>query len=225
MKGELPRSLEVLNPSKIKKSRKDQGALLQLCSIHLALSLTKTVPQIDSLLPKYEDVFGGPKELPPLRSHDHRIPMIEVSSPMSVRPYRYPYYQKNEIEKLVKEMLETGNIRPGQSPFSSPVLLVKKRDGSWRYCVDYRALNKETIKDKFPIPVVEELLDELQGAIIFSKLDLRLGYRQVRMHPPDIEKTTFRTHDGHYEFMVMRFGLTNAPAIFQGLMNDVSAHF
>ncbi|XP_071728193.1 uncharacterized protein [Rutidosis leptorrhynchoides] len=201
-----------------------------LCSMEVNQSNkqqgTNTVHKgIQNLIATYSDVFEVPRSLPPKRSCDHRILLKEGSQPVNIRPYRHPPSQKDAIEVMVKELLKSGVIRPSQSPFSSPIVMVKKKDGSWRMCVDYRELNARTIKDRFPIPIIEELIDELSGSKVFTKLDLRAGYHQIRMYDEDIAKTAFRTHDGHYEFLVMPFGLTNAPSTFQSLMNDVFRPF
>lgn len=132
--------------------------------------------ELRRLLKEFETLFVAPNQLPPSRIHDHAIRLPEGAQPPNLRLYRYPHSQKNEIAKVVKEMLVAGLIRPSVSRYSSPVLLIKEKDGGWRFCVDYRALNKITIPNKFPISTIDELLDELGGAMISSKLDLKSGY-------------------------------------------------
>ncbi|GKE84063.1 retrotransposon-related protein [Tanacetum coccineum] len=166
------------------------------------------------------DVIIVPTSLPPERAYDHKI-VLEEAVPVNVRLYRHPPTQKDAIEGMIRELLELGVIRESHSSFASLVVMVKKKDGSWRMCIDYRQLNALTIKNKFLIPITEELIDELQGSKFFTKLDLKSGYHQIRMCHDDVAKTAFKTHEGHFEFLVMPFGLTNAPSIFQALMNSV----
>ena len=173
------------------------------------------------LLEDYASLFEEPTKLPPIREIEHHITLKEGTEPINVRPHHYAHFQKEEIKKQVSEMLKMGLIQTSTSPFPSADLLVKKKDGTWRFCTNYRALNAITIKDRFPIPTVEDMLDELHGATYFTKLELRAGYHQVRVQPSDILKTAFPTHSGHYEYLVMPFGLSNAPSTFQAIMNTI----
>ncbi|GAU39167.1 hypothetical protein TSUD_147890 [Trifolium subterraneum] len=178
-------------------------------------------PIVTSLLRQFASLFNEPTQLPPPRFTDHQIPLPPDACLVNVRPYRYPHAQKLEIETQVRKLLDNGWIQPSNSPYSSPVLLLNKKDGSWWMCVDYRALNALTIKDHFPLPTDDELLDELGSACVFSKLDLTSGFHQIRLHPQDSHKTAFRTHGGHYEYKVISFGLCNALATFQATMIDI----
>ena len=129
-----------------------------------------------------------------------------------------------ELKAQLQELLSKGFIRPSASPWGAPVLFVKKKDGSFRMCIDYRQLNKVTIKNKYPIPRIDDLFDQLQGACVFSKIDSRSGYHQLKIRATDVPNTDLRTRYGHYEFVVMSFGLTNAPAAFMSLMNGIFSH-
>jgi hypothetical protein len=171
---------------------------------------------------EFPDVF--PKELPgmpPERKIEFAIELILGTAPISKRAYRVSGPELVELKKQIDELLEKGYIRPSTSPWAAPVLFVEKKDGTKRMCIDYRALNEVIVKNKYPLPGIEDLFDQLRGASVFSKIDLRSGYHQLRIRPSDIPKTTFITKYGLYEFIVMSFGLTNAHAYFMYLMNSV----
>jgi hypothetical protein len=171
---------------------------------------------------EFPNVF--PKELPgmpPERKVEFAIELIPGTAPISKRAYRVSGPELVELKKQIDELLEKGYIRPSTSPWAALVLFVEKKDGTKRMCIDYRALNEVTVKNKYPLPRIEDLFDQLRGATVFSKIDLRSGYHQLRIRPADIPKIAFITKHGLYEFMVMSFGLTNAPAYFMYLMNNV----
>nr|GEZ31590.1 hypothetical protein [Tanacetum cinerariifolium] len=159
--------------------------------------------------------------LPPVREIEFRIDLIPGALPVVKSPYRLTPFEMQELSNQLKELQEKGFIRPSYSPWGAPVLFVKKKDGALRMCIDYRELNKLSIKNRYPLPRIDDLFDQLQGACCFSKIDLRLGYHQLRVREEYIQKTTFRTLYRHFEFTVMPFGLINAPAEFMDLMNHV----
>ncbi|GKC71911.1 putative reverse transcriptase domain-containing protein, partial [Tanacetum coccineum] len=161
----------------------------------------------------YPEVF--PEDLPGLplaRPVEFQIDLIPGAAPVARAPYRLAPSEMKELSKQLQELSDKGFIRPSSSPWGAPVLFVKKKDGSFRMCIDYRELNKLIVKNRYPLPRIDDLFDPLQGSSIYSKIDLRLGYHQLRVREQDIPKTTFQTRYGHYEFQVMPFGLTNAPA-------------
>ncbi|MCO5555515.1 hypothetical protein L7F22_009060 [Adiantum nelumboides] len=179
---------------------------------------------LHSFLNEHAELFIDdiPIELPPKRGDDdHRIDLIPGSSPLKWPPYRVSQAQQEEIMRQVNELVQKGMVRPSSSPFCSLVVLVHKKDGSYRMCVDYRALNNLTVKNQFQVPRIEDLFDKLQGSTYLSRIDLKSGYHQIQIVPEDIHKTAFRTTFGLYEFLVMSFGLTNAPATFNRMMERI----
>ena len=171
---------------------------------------------------EFSDVF--PEDLPsipPDREIDFQIELTPGTEPISKEPYRMAPLELKELKVQMEELLNKGFVRPSTSPWGAPILFVKKKDGSLRLCIDYRELNKAMIRNQYMLPRIDDLFDQLQGARVFSKIDMRLGYHQLKIRSEDVPKTAFRTRYGHYEFLVMPFGLTNAPTVFMDLMNRI----
>ena len=164
-----------------------------------------------------DDITGLPQE----KEVKFTIDLIPRTEPISIPPYRMAPAELRELKAQLEELLSKGFIRPSISPWGAPVLVMKKKDGSLRLCIDYRQLNRVTIHNQYPLPRIDELFDQLQGSRVYSKIDLRSGYHQLRVQEGDVPKTAFRTRYGHYEFLVMPFGLTNARPAFMDLMNRV----
>ena len=209
---------------------KARKCLAKGCTSYLAFvidaKMEKKEVQNIPVVCDYPEVF--PEDLPglpPDRQVEFRIDLLPGTTPIAKAPYRLAPTEMKELMTQLQELLDKGFIRPSSSPWGAPVLFVKKKDGSMRMCIDYRELNKVTIKNKYPLPRIDDLFDQLQGSSYFSKIDLRSGYHQLKVREQDIEKTAFRTRYGHYEFLVMSFGLTNAPAAFMDLMNRVCKPF
>ena len=179
--------------------------------------------ELHDLLKEYADLFPEklPKGRPPQREVEFEIKMEKGATPPSKPPYRLSPKEHEELQAQIDDLLAQGHIRPSTSPYGAPVLFVPKKDGRWRMCVDYRALNRQTIRDQYPLPRIDDLLDRLGRAKHFSTLDLASGYHQIAVRAADVPKTAFRTQRGQFEFLVMPFGLTNAPATFQRLMNTI----
>ncbi|KAK8923646.1 hypothetical protein KSP39_PZI019205 [Platanthera zijinensis] len=190
-------------------------ALLEVSLSRLSLGEVLVVAEFGDVFP--EELPGAP----PRREIDFSIELVPEARPVSRPPFRMAPKELAELRVQLQELLEQGYIRPSSSPWSAPVLFVKKKDGSMRLCIDYRELNKLTVKNKYPIPRIDDLFDQLVGLVVYSKLDLKSGYYQLRIHDEDIPKTAFGTRYGHFEFSVMPFGLTNAPSVFMDLMNRV----
>ncbi|KAJ9512263.1 hypothetical protein QJQ45_012830 [Haematococcus lacustris] len=182
------------------------------------------VPQavLDGLLSEYADVFGDmPPGLPPDRPVGHTIRTPPGAEPPYKRMYKLSPREEAEVKKQVAELLAKGLVEPSSSPYGAPILFVQKKDGSLKMCIDYRALNKLTVRDRYPLPRIDDLFDKLAGKRVFSSLDLQSGYHQIRITEEDVPKTAFLTPMGQFQFKVLCFGLTNAPATFQRMMDNV----
>ena len=195
-----------------------QGYLAYVVEAGKEGTLVDEIPVVREFPDVFSDDIAG---LPPEREVEFTIDLISGTEPISIPPYRMAPTELRELKAQLEELLNKGFIRQSISPWGAPALFVKNKDGSLRLCIDYWQLNRVTIRNQYPLPRIDELFDQLQGSRLYSKIDLRLGYHQLKVQESDVPKTSFRTRYGHYEFLVMQFGLTNAPAAFMDLMNRV----
>ena len=219
-----PPAVKLLSALQFKKGvRRNEPTYVAVPAVYEDPAEEIIPPEVNQVLKMFGDVMPDqlPKALPPRRGIDHQIELVPGAKPPTKAPYRMAPPELEELRKQLKELLEAGFIRPSKAPFGAPVLFQKKHDGSLRLCIDYRALNKVTVCNTYPVPLIANLFDQLSGAKYFTKLDLRSGYYQVRIAEGDEPKTTCVTRYGAFEFRVMPFGLTNAPATFCTLMNEV----
>jgi len=211
---------EILTTKQLKQLERDGTLRFSL----MAFLFVKNQAVIDKLQVVYDFPEVFPDEIPdvqPEREVEFTIDLVPGTKPVSMAPYRMSASELAELKKQLEDFLDKKFVRPSVSPWGAPMLLVKKKDDSMRLCIDYRQLNKVTIKNRYPLPRIDDLMDQLVGARVFSKIDLRSGYHQIKVKDEDMQKTTFRTRYGHYEYTVIPFGVTNAPGVFMEYMNRI----
>nr|ABD28293.1 RNA-directed DNA polymerase (Reverse transcriptase); Zinc finger, CCHC-type; Peptidase aspartic, active site; Retrotransposon gag protein [Medicago truncatula] len=211
---------EFLSTKQLKQLERD-GILMFSLMATLSIENQAVIDRLPVVC-EFPEVFPDEiPDVPPEREVEFSIDLVPGTKPVSMAPYRMSASELSELKKQLEDLLEKKFVRPSVSPWGAPVLLVKKKDGSMRLCIDYRQLNKVTIKNRYPLPRIDDLMDQLVGARVFSKIDLRSGYHQIKVKDEDMQKTAFRTCYGHYEYKVMPFGVTNAPGVFMEYMNRI----
>jgi hypothetical protein len=222
----IPRAVAVreISAMQLKKCYR-KGCQLFAAQVEEAFQDVVSNLEDHGVLKEFEDVFQEVPGQPPKRDIDFSINLMLGAAPISKSPYRMSTLELKELQLQLEEILNKGYIHPNVSLWGAPILFVKKKDGMMRLCIDFRQLNKVTVKNKYPLPRIDDLFDQLKDAKVFSKIDLRSGYHQVMIKDEDISKTAFRTRYDHYEFTVVLFGLSNAPAVFMCLMNGVFINY